>query len=150
MTIATNVEIQNDKDIRYIGPAHGASGAEYWSVFELHDHLRTLADDATATPDDFLDMSRDPASDKKFDTIIELINGYNIDQTMAEHLFDGSIIQAGGDDIWDGVAITANAGTFTEIINNNVIIANDFWNSTRFGRKEEAQLFTVVASLPSM
>ncbi len=133
MAIATDIEIQNDKDIRYIGAAHGASGAGYYTGLEFHDWLRTLADDATAAPDDFLDMSRDTPSEKKFDTIIELLNGYNIDQTLAEHLYDTSIIQAGGDDIWDGVSVTANAGTFMEIIQNGALIGNDFWNNTPFG-----------------
>ncbi len=27
---------------------------------------------------------------------------------------------------------------------------HDFWNSTRVGRKERAQVFTVLTSLPSM
>lgn len=32
MAIGTDFEIQNDKDIRYIGAAHAASGAGYYTV----------------------------------------------------------------------------------------------------------------------
>jgi len=32
-------EIQNDKDIRYIGPAHGVTGANYITTLELHRWL---------------------------------------------------------------------------------------------------------------
>lgn len=137
MAIGSDFEIQQDKDIRYIGAAHGASGAGYYTVLELHRWLQDLADDASITPDDYLDITRDTPSDKSFDTIINLINGYNIDDTAAEHLYDGSIIQAGGDVIYDGLQILANEGCHVEIAQNGAIITNDFWNSTPFGESTE-------------
>jgi hypothetical protein len=137
MTIATDFEIQNDKDIRYIGAAHAASGAGYYTVLELHRWLQDLADDAGASGDDFLDITRDTPSDKSFDTIITLINGYNIDDTAAEHLYAGSILQADGDEIYDGVQIVANAGVHVEIVQNGAIISNDFWNSIPFGSSDK-------------
>lgn len=133
MAIGTDFEIQNDKDIRYTGAAHGASGAGYYTVLELHRWLQDLADDASAAGDDFMDITKDTPSDKSFDTIINLINGFNIDDTASEHLYGGSIIQSGGDEIYDGVQIIANAGCFTEIVQNGAILTNDFWNSTPFG-----------------
>lgn len=133
MAIGTDFEIQNDKDIRYTGAAHGASGAGYYTVLELHRWLQDLADDASATGDDFMDITKETPSDKSFDTIINLINGFNIDDTASEHLYGGSIIQAGGDVIYDGVQVIANAGCFTEIVQNGAILTNDFWNSTPFG-----------------
>ncbi len=133
MAIDTDFEIQNDKDIRYIGAAHGASGAGYYTVLELHRWLQDRADDASASSDDFMDITRDTPSDKSFDTIINLINSFNIDDTAAEHLYNGSIIQTSGDVIYDGVQIVAAAGVHTEIVQNGAIIANDFWNSIPFG-----------------
>jgi hypothetical protein len=133
MAIGTDFEIQNDKDIRYIGAAHGASGAGYYTVLELHRWLQDLADDASSTSDDFLDITRDTPSDKSFDTIINLINSYNIDATASEHLYGGSIIQSNGDVIYDGIQIVANAGAHVELVQNGALIANDFWNSIPFG-----------------
>lgn len=133
MTIATDFEIQNDKDIRYIGAAHGASGAGYYTVLELHRWLQDLADDASSSGDDYMDITRDTPSDKSFDTIITLINGYNLDDTSAEHIYGGSIIQSGGDVIYDGIQIVANAGAHVEIVQNGAIITNDFWNNVPFG-----------------
>jgi hypothetical protein len=133
MSINTDFEIQNDKDIRYIGAAHGASGAGYYTVLEFHRWLQDLADDASSAGDDFLDITRDTPSDKSFDTIINLINGFNVDDTAAEHLYGGSILQTNGDVIYDGVQIVANAGVHVEIVQNGAIIANDFWNSVPFG-----------------
>jgi len=128
MPIGTDFEIQNDKDIRYIGAAHGAAGAGYYTVLEFHRWLNDLADDAAGTPDDFMDITRDTPSDKSFDTIINLINGYNIDETAAEHLYSGSIIQNGGDDIWDGLQVIANQGMDLQIVQNGAVVSTDFWN----------------------
>lgn len=134
MTIATDFEIQNDKDIRYIGAAHGATGAGYYTVLEFHRWLQDLADDASSAGDDYMDITRDTPSDKQFDTIITLINAFNIDATASEHLYGGSIIQGtAGAEIYDGFQIVANAGAHVEIVQNGAIIANDFWNSIPFG-----------------
>ncbi|MGL4573754.1 MAG: hypothetical protein ACRCV9_03090, partial [Burkholderiaceae bacterium] len=84
--IATNWEVQNDKDIRYIGPAHTVAGANWVTVLELHRWLQDLADDAGASGDDFMDITRDTPSDKSFDTIISLTNGFNIDDATAEFI----------------------------------------------------------------
>jgi len=97
MAIGTDFEIQSDKDIRYIGAAHGASGAGYYTVLELHRWLQDLADDASSSGDDYIDITTATPSDKAYDTIITLINSFNIDDTAAEHLYGGSIIQDGGD-----------------------------------------------------
>ena len=132
MAIATDFEVQNDKDIRYVGAAHALTGAGYYTVLEFHRWLQDLADDASAGAD-LLDITRDTPSDKSFDTIITLTNGYNIDDTAAEHLYGGSIIQTSGDVIYDGVQIVANAGVWVEIVQNGAIITNDFWNSIPFG-----------------
>jgi hypothetical protein len=133
MPIATDYEIQNDKDVRYIGAAHGASGAGYYTVLEFHRWLQDLADDSSSAGDDFLDITRDTPSDKSFDTIINLINSYNIDDTAAEHLYGGSIIQSAGAVIYDGVQVIANAGAHVEVVQNAAVIVNDFWNSIPFG-----------------
>lgn len=133
MPIATDFEIQSDKDIRYIGAAHGASGAGYYTVLEFHRWLQDLADDQNAAGDDLLAISNQDPSDKSFDTIITLINGFNIDDTAAEHLYSGSVTQAAGATIYDGVQVIATAGAHVEIVQNGAIITNDFWNTVPFG-----------------
>lgn len=133
MAIGTDFEIQLNKDVRYIGAAHGVSGAGYYTVIEFHRWLQGLADDASAAGDDYMDITKDTPSDRSTDNIITLINGYNIDDTAAEHLYAGSIIQSGGDVIYDGVLVYANAGMHMEIHQNGALIANDFWNSIPFG-----------------
>lgn len=134
---ATKWEIQNDKDIRYIGPVHTAAGANWVTVLELHRWLQDLADDASSSSDDFMDITRDTPSDKAFDTIINLINSYNIDDATAEYIYGGSIIQSNGDVIYDGVQIIAGTGAHVEIVQNGALIANDFWNSIPNGSSDK-------------
>lgn len=123
MPIGSDFEIQNDKDIRYTG-----STANY-TVLDFHRWLQGLADDASAVGDDFMDITRDTPSDKQFDTIITLVNGFNIDDTAAQHLYGGSIIQDGGNVIYDGMQVLAPAGMHLEIIQNGALVSPNFWTT---------------------
>jgi hypothetical protein len=122
MAIGDDFEIQNDKDIRAV------SGSTNYTVLELHRWLQDRADDASASGDDYMDITRDTPSDKSFDTIINLINGYNIDDATAQRLYGGSIIQSGGDVIYDGIQVLAPAGMHLEIIQNGALATN-FWTT---------------------
>lgn len=133
MSINTDFEIQADSDIRYIGAAHGVSGAGYYTVIEFHRWLQDLADDASSSGDDYLDITKATPSDRSTDNIITLLGTYNIDQTASEHLYGGSIIQASGATIYDGILVYANPGMDMQIQQNGAIIATDFWNSIPFG-----------------
>lgn len=129
MTIATDFEVQNDKDIRYIGAAHGAAGAGYYSGIELHRWLQDLADDAAAAGDDFMDITRDTPSERVTDNYIILLNGFNIDAAASEHLYDASIVQAAGAEIYDSLRVLANAGMDLQVQQNGAIVESDFWNT---------------------
>lgn len=133
MTIATDFSISAGGDIRYIGAAHGANGAGYYSVIEFHRWLGQLMDDAVAAGDDILDITDTTASERSTDNIITLINGYNIDDEASEHLYDGSIVQAGGDEIYDGFLVYATPGMDLQFVQNATVVANDFWNTVPFG-----------------
>lgn len=133
MAIGTDFSIDTSGNIRYVGAAHGASGAGYYSVIAFHRWLGDLMDDAAAAGDDILDITDVTASDRSTDNIITLINGYNIDDVAAEHLYDGSIIQSSGNEIYDGILVYANAGMDLQIYQNGSIIARDFWNTIPFG-----------------
>jgi hypothetical protein len=77
--VSTSWAVNTDKTIRYVGAAHGVAGANYVTVLELHRWLQDLADDQASALDDFMDITRDTPTDKSFDTIINLINGYALD-----------------------------------------------------------------------
>ncbi|MCO5761210.1 MAG: hypothetical protein NHG36_06830 [Chromatiaceae bacterium] len=145
--VAADWTIDTSKNIRYIGAAHGAAGASYATVIEFHRWLQDLADDAVAVAasSDFLDITNVTPSERQTDNIIQLINGYNIDQTASEHLYDGSIIQAGGDDIWDGLVVIAARGMDLQIVQNGSIVANDFWNSVPNGETHKGLNFDAAS-----
>jgi hypothetical protein len=138
MPIASDFAINaSTKVITYTGAGHGISGAGYYTVLEFHRWLQDLADDAGASGDDYMDISRPTPSDKAFDTIITLVNGYTIDETTLahQHLYNGSIIQGSGgtEVIYDGVQVIAGSGARVQIIQNGAVLTDDFWNTTMFG-----------------
>lgn len=129
------------QNIRYIGDAHAGASPSYATVIELHRALQDLADDAASTGDDELSIIDQTPSDRGgVDTNITLLNGYNIDATASEHLYDGSITQASGAEIYDGIQVFGNASS-VQIIQNGAVLANDFWN--------QANMITATADAAS-
>lgn len=143
MAIADDFTVSTTGDIRYVGAAHAASGAGYYTVLELHRWLQDLADDGSvAVSGDNISIVSSTPSDRSTDNIITLLNNFNIDQGASEHLYDGSILQSGGDEIWDGVSVISSAGMDMQIIQNGAMLddslANDdFWNSIPFGSSDK-------------
>ena len=118
---------RSNGNIRYIGDDHDGASPSYATVIELHRALQDFADDASASGDDELDITDATPSDRSTDNIITLLNGFNIDDTAAEHLYDGSIIQDDGDVIYDGISVIG-ASTQIQIIQNGAVLSDDWWN----------------------
>ena len=133
MAIQDDFSVAVNGDIRYTAGAHGTGTATYYPIIQLHRYLQDLADDAVASGDDLLDITNSTPSDRSTDNIINLINGYNIDQATSEHLYDGTIVQAGGDERWDGLVVLAGEGVDVQIQQNGAMVANDFWNTVPDG-----------------
>jgi len=126
--VATDWSItRSTGNIRYVGDLHGGASPSYCTVIELHRELQNFADNATSSGDDQLDITDANPSQRSTDNIITLINGYNIDDASAEYLYDGSIIQSGGDVIYDGVVNFGNAATL-QVIQDGAVLTNDYWN----------------------
>jgi len=115
-------------NIRYIGDDHGGASPSYATVIEFHRWLQDKADDALASGDDELDITNTLPSQRSTDNIITLINSYNIDDAASEHLYDGSIIQNGGDDIYDGFVNFGNSDVQVQIIQDGAVLTDDWWN----------------------
>jgi hypothetical protein len=133
MTIAADVTIDNvTKVIDYVGAAHGAAGAGYYTGIELHRFLGALADDAQASTasGDYMDMTKlTPSSRNGIDQIIQMLNGYTLTEELIEHLYDCSIIMNDGADIYDGFTLIAGEGCDLQIVQNGAVVVNDFWNT---------------------
>jgi hypothetical protein len=125
---ATDWSIAANGDIRYIGDDHNGALPSYATVIEFHRALQDFADDALASGDDLLDISSLTPSDRSTDNIITLLNSFNIDATASEHLYDGSIVQTGGNDVYDGIVNFGNPEVELGIIQNGVVLSDDWWN----------------------
>jgi hypothetical protein len=83
--------------------------AAIYSVLDLHTFLQDLADNLTSSGDDAvsirsanpskLDGPRDPLVASR----LNLINGYNIDDSVAQFISKGSIKQASGNTLYSGL-----------------------------------------------
>lgn len=138
---------RSTKVIAYTGHAHTGVNPSYATVIEFHRWLQGLADDAVAVPasSDQLDITNIDPSRRSTDNIITLINGYTIDQTSSEHLYDGSIIQGtAGSDIWDGIVNFGNKGVLIQLHQNGTVVSDDWWNYSLGGSATSAPSSTVV------
>jgi hypothetical protein len=122
MTIETDISVAANGDIRYTG-----STANF-TVIEFHRFLQDLADDAVASGDDLLDITNDTPSERSTDNIITLNSPFNIDDTLAEHIYDGSIAQAAGAIVYAGLVVVGSVpvGTNLQLVQNNTILTN-YW-----------------------
>ena len=127
MTIATDISVAVNGDIRWTG------GAATYTVLELHRFLEELAWEASASGDDLLDINSDTPSERSTDNIISLLGTYNIDATVAEHLYDGSVSQDGGDTLYSGLVVVGvvNRVTTLQVVQNNALYDGDspFWGT---------------------
>jgi len=131
---ASKWRVNTDKTIEYMGPDHTTAGTNYVTVLELHRWLQDLADDASATPDDYMDITKDTPTEKAYDTIVTLTNGYtlHVASNTYQYIYGGSIIEgtAGVDQIiYDGVQVLAPKGMHLMLVQNGAVLTSDFWNS---------------------
>lgn len=125
-------------DIRYIGDDHAGSSPSYATVIEFHRYLQDKADDASSVGDDEIDITDENPSDRSTDNIITLLGNYNIDNTASEHLYDGSIVQSNGDDIWDGIINFGNSDVQIQIIQDGAVLSDDWWNFAGVGLNSDS------------
>lgn len=119
MAIADDISVSISGNFRWTGAA-----ATTYTVLAFHRYIGALMDDAQASGDDLLDITSETASDRSTDQIITLNSPYNIDDSLAEHLFDGSITQDSGNTVYSGLSVVGSvvSGTEPMIIQDNKIL----------------------------
>ena len=122
MAIGDDFSVAANGNIRHV------SGSSTYTVIEFHRWLGDLMDDATASGNDILDITDATASERSTDNIITLINSYNIDDTAAEYLYDGSITQDSGATQYSGLVVVGavESGTELQIIQNGSLLTS-YW-----------------------
>lgn len=87
------------------GTVFGATHERSYPALALHRLLSDLNDDPQFSGNDQLSSLNPTPSAKDTDQIIRLTGGANIDDTVALHMFGGSVEQAGGDTKYAGADI---------------------------------------------
>lgn len=127
MAIGDDFSVAVNGDIRHV------SGSTTYTVLALHRWLQNLADDDAAAGNDLLDITSGTPSERSTDNIITLNSPYNIDATAAEYLYDGSITQDGGDEMYSGLVVVGSLfGTTTlQVVQDNALYDTDtpFWGT---------------------
>jgi len=127
MAIADDFSVANDGsgDIRYVG-----AGNTWYTVLAFKTYLGALLDDEQASGNDLADITTETIYERSTDEILELNAPFNIDDMTAEHLYDGSIEQNDGDDLYSGLYVVGvvESGTEPMIIQNNKILT-PYWGS---------------------
>lgn len=122
---------RSTKVIDYIGDAHAGASPSYTTGIDAHRQLQDWADDATDAGDDEISIIDDTPTDRAgADTNIVMLNGYTFTATALEHIYDCSITQNGGDDIFDGIQVFGNSDSI-QVIQNGARLTNDFWNEPK-------------------
>jgi hypothetical protein len=127
-------------NIRYVGGDHdgilvpggvgGNRAPTYATVIEFHRWLQDKADNASSAGDDELDITDENPSNRSTDNIITLLGNYNINDTAAEHLYDGTVKQGTGGTLvnYDGIVNFGNPEVELGIYQNGAVVSDDFWN----------------------
>lgn len=122
---------RSTKIVDYIGDAHAGAVPTYSTGIELHRQLQDWADDATDSGDDEIAIIDETPTDRAgADTNIVMLNGYTLTATALEHIYDCSITQADGDDIYDGIQCFGNSDSI-QVIQDGARLTNDFWNEAK-------------------
>lgn len=128
-------------NIRYIGDLHAGASPSYTRGIEFHRALMDFADAASDVGDDELAIIDNvPSARGGVDTNITLLNGFNIDDLASEYIYDTSITQADGAEIYDGIQVFGNSVS-VQVIQDGARLTNDFWN--------EAKMLTAVSDAAS-
>ena len=125
-----DVSIDASGNIRWTG----AATTNRHTVLEFIQWLMDKQDDEQAAGDDLLDITVDTPFNRSTDQILTLNSPFNIDDTFASHLYDGSVSQTeptlGGETLWSGLNVIGPVETGTEyMIRQNGKILPSFWGT---------------------
>lgn len=122
---------KGDWSVAANGDIREVAGTSTHTVIELHRWLMGLLDDTSATNDDLIDVSNGIIpSVRSTDEIITLNVPYNIDATVAQRFYQGSITYNGGNDVYSGLRVVGSVSgtTQVQVIQNNTLTTS-FWGT---------------------
>jgi len=122
---------KGDWSVAANGDIREVAGTSQHEVIEMHRWLMDLLDDTSATGDDLVDVSNGIIpSARSTDNIIALNTPYNIDQTVSERFYNGSMSYNDGDDLYSGLRVVGSVSGTTQIqiIQDNALVTS-YWGT---------------------
>lgn len=124
MTFRTETSISS-------GDIRETTFAANYTALEMHQSLQVTAAELTAAGDDDLDLGdADPSGQEAFGKIITLNSPFNIDDSLTENLYDGTVIQDGGDTIYGALKVIGSVASTTQLeIDQNGSFLTNHWGN---------------------
>jgi hypothetical protein len=118
-------------DITGDGVLNGRVHPRAYTPLHLHRLLSDLNDDAAPAGNDFLSIIDPTPSDRSTDQIITLLGSVAINDTVAQHMYGGSISQTAGFTLYSGwdVQITDSDGGTTPVLIQNDAALTEYWDN---------------------
>lgn len=113
------------------GALNGLVHPRCYSPLHIHRLLADLHDDAKHSGDDVLSVTKSTPSARSTDQIVELKGTTVIDDTIAQHMFGGSVDQLGGTTQYSGldVQVTDSDGGTQPVIIQDDSIVTAYWEN---------------------
>ena len=118
-------------DIAGDGQLNGVVHPRCYSPLNVHRMLQALATDRSPEGDDFMSVIDATPSDRSTDQIIALLGAVNITDTVAQHMFGGSVSQDSGRTLYSGldVQITDSDASSNPVIIQDDAIVTAYWEN---------------------
>lgn len=118
-------------DIAGDGALNGAVHARAYNPLNLHRLLADLNDDSIYAGDDVLSVYNATPSARDTDQIVRLLGDVNINNTVAQHMYGGSVSQYAGADLFSGldIQITDSDGGTNPIVIQDDGIVTAYWEN---------------------
>jgi len=118
-------------DIAGDGTLNGLVYRRAYTPLHLHRLLSDLNDDPFHAGNDVLSIIDPTASDRSTDQIVTLLGTVAINDTVAQHMYGGSITQASGATLYSGLDVqvtSPKAATVPVLIQNDAIVT-EYWDN---------------------
>lgn len=123
-------------DIAGDGTVNGECHPRGYTPLELHRFLADLNDDETISGDDDLSIIDPTASERQTDQIVRLLGTVTISDTVAQHMYGGSVEQGSGNtrELYSGlgVQVTTPLTTTIPILIQEDAIVTEYWDNAYF------------------
>lgn len=114
------------------GALDGVVHPRCYSPLNLHRFLQDLADDRriNSGSDDIMAVYKPTPSRRNTDQIVQLRGTYVINDTIAQHMFGGSVEQLDGDTLYSGLALAiTDDGTSEPVVIQDDGVVTEYWGN---------------------